>query len=307
MKQVLINILNYNTFENSCVCIDSCLKQADCDCSILLIDNKSTDDSFFKLKEKYADRINYLQNDSNYGFAKGNNIGVEYSYKVGYKYTLMLNSDTELIGEHLVRDLSNALEENSLCSVISPIIYDVTKNGNKIHTNDSLYLWYLRLLGILPKNKTISHSLQMVSEAHGSALMVRNDHFLRVGGFPEHYFMYGEESTLSKKILWDGKLLLMNTCSSSYILHHHDKTGFVAPWRLYLMGRNRSLEYYENRKKFPLWRIVYVIFYLITKIKNRSNDKHILNGMIEGKRLYKSDTSKQEIYELGKEVKERYI
>lgn len=58
---VSINILNFNTFDKSCVCIDSCLKQHGVNYQVLLIDNASTDDSFLRLQQKYGDKLLYLQ------------------------------------------------------------------------------------------------------------------------------------------------------------------------------------------------------------------------------------------------------
>lgn len=261
---VSINILNYNTFEKSRVCIESCLKQKGVDYRILLVDNKSTDDSFLRLQSLYGDKIHYLQTGHNYGFAKGNNICVQDSFKSGYELSFLLNSDTELCGSYLLQELVECLVNHERCSVVAPLIYDVTKSGLIPHTNDSFYLKALRAIRVLPKNKKYSNFAEL-SEAHGSALLVCNEDFIKVGGFPEHYFMYGEESTFAKKTLWSQKNILGILDSSNYVLHHHDKSKKTDAWRLYLMARNRGLEYLENRSLKPIsWTIVMVLF-LITQ------------------------------------------
>lgn len=286
--KISINILNYNTFEKSCVCIDSCLKQIGLKFQILLIDNASTDDSFEKLKLKYGDRIHYLQTGKNYGFAGGNNKGVEYCLQNNIQYAFLLNSDTELIGKTLLSDLINIIKSYPDCAIVSPTIYDITKKGHKKHLNDYLYNKLLRIIGVLPHIYSISENIQLISEAHGSALLVDCKCFLQSGGFPEHYFMYCEESTLSKKILWNNFKIYWYIDDNNCIYHHHDKTENVAPWREFLMGRNRAIEYFENKKNHNiLWYLIYAIFKLRISFRCMKTKRfHYFLGMKEGEKLF---------------------
>lgn len=298
---VSINILNYNTYIKSCNCIDSCLKQKGINFQILLVDNASTDDSYVKLQRRYGNRIHYLQTGSNYGYAAGNNKSVEYCRNQGYRYALLLNSDTELIGETLLQKLVSVAEESKECAIVSPTIFDVTKSGLIKHTNDYAYNKILRLIKVLPKNRILSDSLETVSEAHGSALLVDCERFIKVGGFPEHYFMYCEESTFAKKTIWNGYDILWVKDNCNYIYHHHDKSDIVAPWRLFLMGRNRAIEYYENHNdKSWLWHPLFFMYKIKMFIDGlRTCNMHYYDGMISGEKLCKRGINKQQIYKHG--------
>lgn len=307
-QKVSINILNYNTYEKSCVCIDSCLKQVGVNFRILLIDNASTDDSFNKLKGKYGNKIDYYQTGSNFGYSGGNNKGVKYCYRKGYKFALLLNSDTELKSVTLLNELMNIIMSNKDCAVVSPTIYDVTKEGLIKHSNDYLYNLLLRMINILPPTRKISEKISSVSEAHGSAMLVDCKRFLEIGGFPEHYFMYCEESTFAKKIQWAGFEILWYNSDSSYIFHHHDKNNNITPWRDFLMGRNRSIEYYENKKGHnPMWFFIYYLFLFKTIIYSLKNHNyHYYKGMITGRLLMKNKASYQECYSHGKYILNNY-
>ena len=96
---ISINILHYNSYEKTEVCVNSCLKQVGDDIKIIIIDNFSTNDSLEKLKKTFGniDNVSFLENKENYGFAKGNNIGIKYALEMGIEYTFLLNNDTELI------------------------------------------------------------------------------------------------------------------------------------------------------------------------------------------------------------------
>lgn len=299
---VYIAVLNYNTYEKSKVCINSCLKQEGINYRVILVDNNSSDDSFNQLKNDFSERIDYYQTGSNFGYAKGNNIAVSYCLEHGAKYTLLLNSDTEIIGNTLLKDVVEIAENTNNCAVVSPTIFDVTREGNKIHTNDSSYLRSLRSIRVLPQNYKINDNFETVSEAHGSALLVNNDIFLKVSGFPEHYFMYTEECTFSKRIIWAGYVICWQKSKNSYILHHHDKSKKTDGWRLFLMGRNRSLEYYENRKGKPnLWWCVYKLLKFKMLLKGMKEGKpYYYNGMKRGELIFKKRYTPDLCYEDGR-------
>lgn len=63
-----------------------------------------------------------IRNTENLGFAKGNNVGIEYA-KRNYKpqFIVVLNSDTELIQNDLVEKLDNEYR-NSEFALLGPLI-----------------------------------------------------------------------------------------------------------------------------------------------------------------------------------------
>ena len=298
---VCINILNYNTYEKSKRCIESCLKQIGHNYKIVLIDNHSTDNSLQELKDEFKDRIIYIENGENYGYAKANNIGVKWSKANGFQYTLLLNSDTELSSNIVLQQLVKIIESRKNVTVVAPLIYNVTASGLELNNNDSSYLKMLRFFHIIPHNKIITAQLETISEAQGSALLVDNDAFISVGGFPEHYFMYGEEGTFAKKILWSGGEILWMKDAENFVYHYHDKSGRIDSWRLYLMGRNRAIEYYENKFSFS-WTIAYQLSIVLQKIKH--NDIFV-KGALHGREMVVEKKSKVTIYIDGKDTIER--
>lgn len=297
--RISINILNYNTYEKSKRCIESCLQQRNVLYSVLLIDNCSTDESLQKLKNEFGDRIQYLENSENYGYAKGNNLGVKYCHDMGIEYSFLLNSDIVVNSPLLLEKLVEVMINSDNCAVVAPMIYNVTAQGLELNCNDSQYLQMLRKAGILPKIRRVSDELETISEAQGSALLVKNDIFLEVGGFPEHFFMYGEESCFAKKVIWNGYDILWFKNEEMNVLHYHDKTGKVDSWRLYLMGRNKTIEYYENNYRAPFrWFCVFNCFLIIQALK-RNN--YLLKGVTNARLMHIKKATKEEYFIDGKE------
>lgn len=92
--QLSIIIINYNTFNLTCNCIQSLYnKLTDLEFEIILVDNASVECDPELFKKKFPD-IKLVKSFVNTGFTGGNNLGIE---NASGEYLLLLNSDTELI------------------------------------------------------------------------------------------------------------------------------------------------------------------------------------------------------------------
>ena len=66
------------------------------------------------------DALTVIQNDRNYGFAEGNNVGVAYALNAfDPDYVLLLNNDT-VVDQHFLRALVDAAESDEQIGLIQP-------------------------------------------------------------------------------------------------------------------------------------------------------------------------------------------
>lgn len=92
--QLSIIIINYNTFQLTCNCIQSIKeKLLNLTYEIILVDNDSSECDPNLFLKQFPD-IKLIISAENTGFTGGNNIGLS---KASGEYILLLNSDTELI------------------------------------------------------------------------------------------------------------------------------------------------------------------------------------------------------------------
>ena len=120
---------------------------------------------------------------------------------------------------------------------------------------------------------------------------------------------YGEEGLFSKRILWDGYLIFSWSNKKCYILHHHDKSKRIDPWRLFLMGRNRVLEFYsvDEAKQTFLWKFCLFFFYLkICLSSNKDMRIHFCKGMKNGFNMVRCNASKESFYNNGRLIRSNY-
>ena len=106
---IAIIILNYNGWEDTINCVNSCihsLKSETYKYKIFVIDNKSTDDSDKKLRMLLPKKVQYFNTGKNYGYAGGNNYGLKKARAEGFEYFCLLNNmlslpfDLDLKGLH---------------------------------------------------------------------------------------------------------------------------------------------------------------------------------------------------------------
>ncbi len=91
---VSVIIINYNTFELTCQCIQSVIEKTNLvQYEIVLVDNGSTEQKPEDFITRFP-KINLVKSKKNLGFAKGNNLGIQYAEG---KFILLLNSDIKLI------------------------------------------------------------------------------------------------------------------------------------------------------------------------------------------------------------------
>lgn len=91
-KKVLVVIVNYNGIRFLETCFNSLENQTFTDFDVLLVDNRSVDQSVEYIRKNYPQTIIY-EAKVNYGFAEGNNIGFRHALRHGYTYVALLNND----------------------------------------------------------------------------------------------------------------------------------------------------------------------------------------------------------------------
>jgi GT2 family glycosyltransferase len=151
--QLSIIIINYNTFQLTCNCIQSIYdKLLDVEYEIILIDNASIECDANLFKKKFP-AINLIISSTNTGFTGGNNLGVE---NAKGEYLLLLNSDTELINNAPKICLDYLTQHKETGMVTCQLIYPNGKiqyNTRRFRTIGWELLEVFPFYKLLPKHK----------------------------------------------------------------------------------------------------------------------------------------------------------
>jgi GT2 family glycosyltransferase len=117
--KVCIIILNWNGKELLKDCLSSIFKITDYpNYKVIVVDNGSTDGSVEFVKKNFP-KADVLPLDKNYGFSKGNNIGIKYALKkYKPKYILLLNNDTKIIQKDWLTKIVETAESDEKIGIV---------------------------------------------------------------------------------------------------------------------------------------------------------------------------------------------
>ncbi|SFQ27282.1 Glycosyltransferase, GT2 family [Desemzia incerta] len=124
MGKLAYVVLHYITIELTKNCVDSILKKSRDNYYIVIVDNGSTNGTGEKLQELYKDNneIIVILSNENLGFAKGNNLGIEYAKDIlKAEFVCCLNNDTLLIQNNF-HELIKKEFNKSNAAIIGPEI-----------------------------------------------------------------------------------------------------------------------------------------------------------------------------------------
>lgn len=213
---VSVVILSYNVSALLKDCIDSVLKfTKDLEYEIIVVDNKSTDDSVQVIKS-YGDKIKFIQSSENGGFSKGNNIGIK---EARGEYILLLNPDTVFLENTLERMFfwMNAHKDVGVASCqLLDLNQKITFTGGYFPTFARVFLWAFFLDDLPLVNKSINsyHPKWLAPKRYseefyldwvtGAFFFMRKDVIDKVGMLDEDFFMYGEELELCMRVKKQG-------------------------------------------------------------------------------------------------------
>lgn len=202
---VSVVIVNYNTFDVTCDCIESVLKHTKgVDYEIVLVDNASPKDNPDLFVEHFPS-VRLIKNPENNGFAKGNNLGI--SHAKG-DVILLLNSDTVLT-EDSISICAKALEQRANTGFLTcRLVYADGKYQHNARAFRSIRNELLDLarplLKLMPYKKRAQLMLNQYFQGDFStacdwvsgAFMMFHKSLLQhlpEGKLDERFFMYGED------------------------------------------------------------------------------------------------------------------
>jgi len=214
MVDLSIIIVSWNTKDYLLKCLNSIYRNIkNMTFEIIVIDNASSDGSTEMIRLKFFDVI-LIENKQNIGFGAANNQAIKRS---GGKYVLILNPDTEILGESL-NTMVTFLNENPKVGIVGPKILNPDNSiqltcARNFPTLATEFFWLTSLVRRFPKNRVIGHYLmsywdhndrRRVDCLSGACMMVRRDTLEKLGLFDEDYFMYGEDVDLCYHIKKSG-------------------------------------------------------------------------------------------------------
>ncbi|MDF2379318.1 MAG: glycosyltransferase family 2 protein [Candidatus Gracilibacteria bacterium] len=260
---IAIIILNWNGLEDTQQCVDSVLKNSYPNYSIMIIDNASDNNEAQKIKDYINSKkitntfptvIHVTENNSNLGFAGGNNVGIKKALSDGADWIFLLNNDTTVDPNFLTNIISTQdftfpkdsnIPNPGIVSTMMINYYDHNKLDNIGHdlltTGDTIP----RARNQQPEKysilKTQNSQFQTTFGACAGAALYSAPMLTQIGLLDDDFFLNYEDSDLSLRAITSGWKTVF--CPTSKVYHKINAS----------IGKIKDTSYRIRSQRNQLW------------------------------------------------------
>ena len=216
-----IIIVSWNTAQITKKCVDT-INQYLSGSEIIVVDNASTDDTIKILSQ--TNNIKLINNHSNLGFAKANNIGLEQATS---EYVIFMNSDIELVDNSLL-DMIEYLKSHKEIGLIGPKFLNpnLTPQASVFPPQTCLNAFKEFWLGqkdVYSKYIPKGDNPTKVNYISGGCIAINKKYFEKIGKWNEKYFFYYEDMDLCREVSKTSKdIVFYPNCQ---VIHRHGASG----------------------------------------------------------------------------------
>jgi len=256
MVDISVIIVSWNARNFLLKCLESLYREQTAhSIELIVVDNASSDGSAEAVKENYPEVI-LIQNYTNLGFAKANNIGLQ---KSTGRYVYLINSDVEVL-EGCIDRLYDFMEANPQIGMTGPrILYPDGTLQVTCRKFPSLWNNFCLTTGlnkILPSSALFSSdqmfyfthdAIRPVDVLAGCFLTVRREAMNKVGLFDERFFIYAEDIDWCRRF-WNAnwKIVFFPEAEAT---HYGGGSSSNSPLRFSLEQERAMIQYWKKHHR----------------------------------------------------------
>lgn len=269
-------VLNWNGSQTVSQTINSVLSVDYPRVHLIVVDNASTDGSDEEIEQRFPG-VTLIRNNSNLGFAAGNNKGIIQARENGAEYILLLNNDAILDQASLRRMVSALLADPDRGAVVPKIYFYPSCDERMLWSCGAQWQRFpprVTLRGYGERDAGQFDQPGPLAYATACALLIRGETFDRAGLLDESYFMYQEDYAFSDRVRASGFTLWYEPRA---IVYHHvsASTGEGSPEKWFYWAKGISLFYiqhYGNRARAMAPLTTFLLWVMIREVaKGRLN------------------------------------
>jgi GT2 family glycosyltransferase len=227
---------------------------------VYVADNASTDESVDFIRKKFP-QVSIVQNDGNYGYAKGYNLALE---KINADIFILLNNDVE-VTSGWIEPVARLMEKDKNIAACQPRLIDYKDRSLFEYAGASggfidKYCYPFargRLFNTLENDKHQYDDAREIFWASGACLFVRAGAFRNAGGLDADYFAHMEEIDLCWRMKNLGYKIFVEPASIVY--HVGGGTlNKISPRKTFLNFRNNLTTLVKNHPpRFLFFKIIF--------------------------------------------------
>lgn len=234
--RVLVIVVTFNQWDLTQALLATLSQQTNVGFQVLVIDNASTDATPARVRE-FAPNAQVIENTVNLGYARGNNVGLEYALQHDFEYALVLNNDVT-VAPNCLDELVTTADANADAALLGPLVYHadeptIIQSAGGILPDD----WHSYHRGANEPDTNQFSTVAQVDWLTGCAVLARVSALRNFGLLDEKFFMYGEDVDWGVRARRDGYRVLM--VPQAHAWHRGVRRDYSpAPYVTYYSARN---------------------------------------------------------------------
>lgn len=225
--------------------------------NIYVIDNCSTDNTariVHHLTTKYTN-LKLINAEKNRGFGAGNNLVLN---RITSKYHIVLNSDIRIQSKEELETMINFMEGHPEVGLLSPKLVGMDGKLQKLYKhNPSVLDMALRFISpkVLKKRQawfvheeTGYNNIGKIENASGAFMLFRTKIFKEINGFDERYFMYMEDSDITRTVNSKSTAIFFPKATITHVWSRANRRN-----PKYVLIMLKSMYKYFNKWGWKLW------------------------------------------------------
>ena len=255
---VSIVIVTWNAKELILKCLHS-LTNINLSAEIIVVDNASIDGTEEAILRGFPDVV-FIENDTNMGFAKANNIGVRIAKG---RYICLINSDV-VVPPGTIERMFQFMEDNPSVGLLGPIMRSPNGSvGQSVMLLPTVWNSFCCALGlhrIFARSKVLGgfeargysyDHTEDVEVLTGWFWMARHDAVEQIGPLDEQFFMYGEDIDWCYRFRKAGWRLML--FAEAEALHYGAASSSKQPVRFYIEMKRANLQCFRKHHGDAGW------------------------------------------------------
>lgn len=280
-QKIVVIILNYNDASTTINLLENIKNYKTLDL-IIVVDNKSGDNSYEELLKKQTEKVVVIQSDRNGGYAYGNNYGAKKSIELTEPDIIFIANPDVIFTESFIKKIVDDLIDFDI-DACTGVMNDKEGNNQNEYLKINNYFEDVVNCTLLIKKligkkivKYTGNKLVYTEYLPGSLFAMTSNSFKTVKGFDDNTFLYCEERILGKK--FKNYHLKMGIDTSTSFIHNHSVTIRKS---LDKVSQTKALYksimyYYKNYTDIGVFRLLVLKLMMIYGIEIRKLTAKIL-------------------------------
>lgn len=246
-------IVTWNAKRYALECLESLhAHRSGLEVEVIVVDNASSDGTLQAIRSQFPG-VKLIENESNFGFARANNIGIAVSRG---KYVCLVNSDV-LIPPGCFDNIVEFMERNPDIGLLGPKMLSpgggIGASVMRLPTVWNTLCCAFGFHTIFPRSKLLGgfemkgypyDAIDDVEVLTGWFWVVPRVALTQVGGLDEQFFIYGEDIDWCHRFRAAGWRVVFYPAAEA--LHYGAASSAEAPTRFYVEMRRANLQYFRK-------------------------------------------------------------